>query len=308
VASWKKQAILGAVKSALPFRSALRRVKRTISPYETNPKNDPGLLDQSLRQIGMLAALGIGVRGKTAVEIGTGWLPVLPLVYRMAGAESVITVDQERLVDRGTFASAIGSVRENLDRELENTKVDASLFDKALLPDGDADLASMCDEARVQLRSPFDFNDLPANSADIVASRTVLEHIPEGDLRRIFRSAKRILKPGGVMCHTIDMSDHFEHLDKSISRVNFLQYRPWIWKLACLEPQLFQNRLRRFEYENMLLEEGYEIRLMTGDPDADAMEALGRVNVCARYGDVPAEELAILDATIVASPAAPASR
>ena len=95
------------------------------------------------------------------------------------------------------------------------------------------------------------------------------------------------------MCHTIDMSDHFEHQDKSISRVNFLQYRPWIWKLACLEPQLFQNRLRRFEYENMLLEEGYEIRLMTGDADADAMAALGRMNVCARYGDVPVEELAM---------------
>lgn len=298
--SWKTRAALGALKSMLPFKPQLRQLKRNLFPYETNPKNDPGLLDQSLRQVGALADLGISVKGKTVVELGTGWLPILPLVYRMAGAARVITVDQERLTDRHTFANAIRSIQHGLDREIRNTGVEPGLFDRTRLPAAASDLRSLCEQAQVELKSPFDFNDMPTDSCDIVASRTVLEHISESGLQRIFRSTKRILRAGGVMCHTIDMSDHREHLDKSISRVNFLKYRPWIWRLACADPQLYQNRLRRFEYETMLHELGFDILLMTGTPDAGALQALADISVCGRYKGVRSEALAILDATIIA--------
>lgn len=298
--SWKTRAAMGTLKSILPFKPQLRQLKRNIFPYETNPKNDPGLLDQSLRQVGALAGLGISVKGKTIVELGTGWLPILPLIYRMAGAARVITVDQERLIDQHTFANAIRSIHQGFDREIKNTGVDPGLFDRTCLPAATGDLRSLCEQAHIELKSPFDFNDMPTDSCDIVTSRTVLEHISENGLQRIFRSTKRILRTDGVMCHTIDMSDHGEHLDKSISRVNFLKYEPWVWRLACADPQLYQNRLRRFEYENMLHELGFDILLMTGMPDAGALKALAEMSLCGRYKGVRLEDLAILDATIIA--------
>ncbi len=283
----------------LPFKPQLRQLKRNLFPYETNPKNDPGLLDQSLRQVGALADLGISVKGKTVVELGTGWLPILPLVYRMAGAARVITVDQERLTDRHTFANAIRSIQQGLDREIRNTGVDLSLFDRTRLPAATADLRSLCEQAQVELKSPFDFNDMPTDSIDIRIENRAGTYSESG-LQRVLRSTKRILRTSGVMCHTIDMSDHCEHLDKSISRVNFLKYQPWIWRLACVDPQLYQNRLRLFEYENMLHELGFDILLMTGTPDAGALQALADISVCGRYKGVHSEALAILDATIIA--------
>ena len=64
---------------------------------------------------------------------------------------------------------------------------------------------------------------------DYHISTTVFEHIPRADIARILKEAKRILKKGGVAIHFIDLSDHFQHQDKSITRINFLRYSDEEW-------------------------------------------------------------------------------
>jgi hypothetical protein len=133
-----------------------------------------------------------------------------------------------------------------------------------------------------------------------VVSRGVLEHIPETVLEHIIRHSASVLTPDGYACHTIDLSDHWEHCDKSISRVNFLQYDGLAWKFAGLNPQNFQNRLRRFEYVDLLARNNFKILSASGDPHQGALKALETLPLCVRYRNVPHHELAVMGAQIIA--------
>jgi len=71
----------------------------------------------------------------------------------------------------------------------------------------------------VQYLAPADAanTNLLDNSIDYHISTNVLEHISYEVIRNIFIEAKRILKDKGVAIHFIDLSDHFQHQDNSIS-------------------------------------------------------------------------------------------
>ena len=101
------------------------------------------------------------------------------------------------------------------------------------------------------------------------------------------------------MCHVIDMSDHFEHGDKSISRVNFLKFGKFVWALTGLNPQNYQNRLRHFEFVEMFQSAGFELIEEIAEPDAGALESLKEITICKRYSRVPHEQLAILTSLLL---------
>ena len=65
---------------------------------------------------------------------------------------------------------------------------------------------------------------------DYHVSTTVLEHIPNKNIVRILTEAKRILKNNREAVHFIDLSDHFQHQDERITRINFLQYSEREWE------------------------------------------------------------------------------
>src|SRR5436190_6271813 len=285
-------ALVSILKNSIPFRRQIRALKRAIVPYRSNPANDSDLLEWSLRMAAALADAGAQIPASTVVEIGSGWVPILPLVFRMAGAREIITVDQDRLMDRHTFLHAISSIRKNFDRLLDPTGAPKALFDLQRLPGRREDsFSGLCAQAGMTSKAPSDFMDLAPGSADFIVSRTVLEHIPERVLRNIFAHAAKVLRPGGMMCHEIDMSDHFEHKDKSISTVDMLRHDDGAWRAKTRDPQDYQNRLRRFEFAQILRECGWEILQMDGEPYPPAMEALKTMKIIPRYANVPHEEL-----------------
>lgn len=64
-------------------------------------------------------------------------------------------------------------------------------------------------DAARRLRAFKDLSLIPCGddgTADIVCSYTVLEHVP--DLASFFRESARVLKPGAVSYHMVDLSDH----------------------------------------------------------------------------------------------------
>jgi len=67
------------------------------------------------------------------------------------------------------------------------------------------------------------------NSIDYYISTNVLEHIPYEFLKNIFIKGKRILKYKVITIHFIDLSDHFQHKDNSIGRINFLLFSDNDW-------------------------------------------------------------------------------
>lgn len=81
----------------------------------------------------------------------------------------------------------------------------------------------MLSEVNIVYLAPADAANigLPDGSVDYHISTTVFEHIPREDIEWILKEAKRILKDDGIAIHFIDLSEHFQHQDKSISTITF---------------------------------------------------------------------------------------
>jgi hypothetical protein len=297
---WHRKAVIDGLKSLVPFQNTARRLKRKLFPYETQPDRDRDLVEDARDQLLKLAELGVKIEGATVVEIGTGWNPVLPLMLRLYGAGKIITVDQERLLDGHTVQTGINSLSRmralfeerlaaaGLTANFNVLKVSGETWERALFA------------CNIDYRAPADFRQLPDKIADIIISRDVLEHVPPDLLAGIMTASCRILKDDGIICHKIDMTDHWEHLDKSISPINFLKYEGLAWKLAGLNPQNYQNRLRRFEFVEMAQRGGFNVIAAAGQPDHRALNALKTMPVISRYAKVPHDELAVLHTTLVA--------
>jgi cyclopropane fatty-acyl-phospholipid synthase-like methyltransferase len=163
-------------------------------------------------------------------------------------------------------------------------------------------LATLQDPFEPDYLVPWDASAQPEASVDIVLSRAVLEHVPEESIRFFFQHFHRILRPAGTMCHVIDNSDHWQHRDRSLSRVSFLQHEEqnWLWRLAQVNEQTYQNRLRHGDYLRLLSDAGFVVMSEVGRPDPQCLKDLRSLPLASRFKDHGAHDLAILTSLFVA--------
>ena len=140
--------------------------------------------------------------------------------------------------------------------------------------------------------------DFADKQFDLICSNNTFEHIPKDILEPILVEFIRLLKPGGTMSHFIDMSDHFAHMDGSISIYNFLRFSKKQWDLIdnCIQPQ---NRMRLRDYQELYERLGIDIdstAVRAGDVKAVMSEPLH-----ADFLDYSIEEIAISHALVVSS-------
>lgn len=283
--------IKSAVKAKLPFGNQLRRVVRAMNPYHDNPDNTNLAITHGLGQIRMLRSAGADLSG-TVLEFGSGWVPVIPLLFHIAGARETILTDVERLMDARTVGIAKERVRAHAEEVAEALGMTvASVHDRiehGFTP---------------QYHVPWNSETQPTNSVDVIVSRTVFEHVPLIELTHFLRQFGRILRSGGRMCHLVDNSDHWEHVDKSLSRVNFLRYsdNDLIWRLSCVNTQMYQNRLRHSDYVALFTSTGWRVQLDEGRPDPKALEELVSLPLSEAFAARDPNDLAVLTSHFVLS-------
>ncbi len=305
--AWHRKLLIDTAKAAIPFQGTLRRLKRRFSPYFPNPENTDGLVADGLEQIDMLRDAGIRIEGADVLEFGSGWLPVIPLLFRLAGAKSVTLTDQERLLDErlvGAAATIIEDRKAYIAVRLGEKNSEREITESMVAARTGGSIESQMSRCGFRYFVPFVPAWVPDRSIDIVISRAVLEHVPEPELHDFMRHFHRILKPQGAMCHTVDMSDHWEHRDKSIGRINFLRYSDPAWKLTCLNPQNFQNRLRRCDYVHGVERAGFQIIKLVGESDPQALADFDAMPIARKFSGLTREEAAILRCSIVGTPIA----
>jgi SAM-dependent methyltransferase len=156
--------------------------------------------------------------------------------------------------------------------------------------------------ASIDYLSPCDARNLPLDDAsvDLVVSNNVIEHIPPETITAIFREFFRVLRRTGKMAHTIDNCDHWAYTDRSISCVNFLRFEDKTWKRLQFNPIDYQNRLRHFEYVDLLADAGFKVTRDISVVEEVLITALKTLPVCSRYRSVPHEKLAVALSRIIA--------
>jgi SAM-dependent methyltransferase len=202
--------------------------------------------------------------GFTALELGSGWFPVVPMGLYLCGAGKITTVDLSDLMRRENILATIRKYKEyqeagKLQGWLPHALPDRTQRLFALLTDAPAERGELLAKFGTRyLVADARKLDLPDQCTDLIVSNNVLEHIYPDALKDILKEFKRISKSDGVSSHFIDMSDHFAHMDKSINIYNFLKFSEGQWKLIdnSIQPQ---NRLRINHYRDMYRQLGLNV-------------------------------------------------
>lgn len=196
-------------------------------------------------------------------EFGAGWDLIVPQVYFSAGVRHQHIVDLHRLVSPDLVYDANKRLRDR--GAATSTQSHRTRVSFASLPDVKGEpLDAMLAELGIAYQAPADASKtgLPDACVDVVTSSLVLEHVPGPVIGAIFREMFRVVRPGGVISSSIDMSDHFSHSDADVSPWNFLRYGSAKWRIMN-PPILYQNRLRASEQVELIRASGLEIVAVT---------------------------------------------
>ncbi|WP_298516056.1 methyltransferase domain-containing protein [uncultured Kordia sp.] len=187
---------------------------------------------------------GIDLKGKTILELGSGWAPIIPYSFtHFANAAQVVTYDINEHYDSKTINKLNTYYKTNYQIEIaaENGKYalpnNVTYYPKTNLAD-----------------EKTHFNE----HIDLVFSRFVLEHIPPEDLLKIHQSFAKKLPKSAYILHMISPSDHRAYDDKSLSYYDFLKYSPEEWKQKHTKFD-YHNRLRLPNYLEIFEKAGYEV-------------------------------------------------
>lgn len=187
-----------------------------------------------------LSKLNLNFENKKVVEIGSGWLPVLPydLLFRYRSKE-VLTFD----INEHYQSKNIKKFNRYYAEHYPGTP---SLVQA--LPEG---VKYFPNENIIDTQ-------IESESIDVMITRNVLEHIPYGNLELIHKQAYQYLNRDGFIIHQISPSDHRAYSDKSLSPWDFLQYSGAEWDLIQTRFD-YHNRLRLPDYVSLFKNCGLKI-------------------------------------------------
>jgi SAM-dependent methyltransferase len=301
MASWYLKCVVDSCKALVPFQNQIRDVKYRFIPYVGDAWNNELTIRQGLNQIADIRAVR-SLEGATVLEVGSGWQPFIPTLFSLAGAKRVYLTDLRRLLQPASFQTAMAAL--NLHRRLivDSLQISEKTFDETIAGNANDSLADAFGRRKLEYLAPCDCRklSLPDQSVDIVISRAVLEHIPPQVIQDIFHESYRLLTPQGLACHYVDNSDHWQHADNSISRVNFLRFPDSVFRWTYLNGLNYQNRLRHPEYVAMLRKAGFDLLRQEGVVDSGALEALKTLPLDEQFRRFATEDLAALTSYLLA--------
>lgn len=292
---------MDSVKGILPFQSRLRALKYKLIPYPGDPANERSTIEQGILQVEWVRQVRRW-EGIVVMEIGTGWQPLIPAVFSLAGAGEVILADANRLLTASSFHSALEGLRREKGMLVQRLGLGEQHFDQAMDWKPEQGLEEGLRRFRMRYLAPCDCRklDLPDGSVDLVTSRAVMEHIPPQVIQDIFIESFRLLRPGGFTQHIVDNSDHWEFRDPRLSRVNFLRFSDGVFRWTYLNSLNYQNRLRHPQYLEMLRKAGFHVVREEGAVDAASVEALKTLPLDTQFRRFSPADLAAITTSVLA--------
>jgi len=194
---------------------------------------------------------------KAALEIGTGYSLIAPVVLYLLGFDTIVTVDISKDVSIKTFQKQIIHLN---DATLLQTVSEKGRFtvleikEKLQQIQSFQTLEKLYKFCNIIYIPKYTLSDIEntCNSFDYICSQVVFEHIPPAFLKQLFIKMKTWLTKDGCAIHTINFIDHFANpgffQDKNISEFNFLKYSDNTWGFWAGNAIAYTNRLSYLYY------------------------------------------------------------
>ncbi len=296
--SWVTKAAVQKAVSVLPGATGLNdwfRLHVTGRAVVTE-----GLMNVKLRAVsGHLAVArsrGIVSDGFSAIDLGGGWHPIVPLCLHLAGADRVYMIDIEDRLRLDAVTATLRAVAEwaeagRLDECLGGPSSSDRIAAIARAAEVVPALGVVAGLAQLGIIPVIgDARRLPLEPVDLVVSSTTLEHIPYDVMVGILAELARVTRHRGLMTHHVDLCDHHIYGDPSITVYNFLRFSERTWKLIdnTLQPM---NRLRIDGYRAAYREAGVEITEEWFDPGD--LDELAMVQLAEPFSQMDPEDVAV---------------
>ncbi|WP_046756207.1 methyltransferase domain-containing protein [Kordia jejudonensis] len=194
---------------------------------------------------------------KTALEIGTGYSLISPVVLYLLGFDKIITVDISNDSSIKTFQKQI----QHLENEGFLDKISArgkfcstEIKEKIQQLQSFQTLEELLQFCHITYIPKYTLEAIEnvSTSFDYICSQVVFEHIPPEFLQQLFTKMKVWLTEDGFAVHTINFIDHFANpgffQDKNISEFNFLKYADKTWNFWAGNDIAYTNRLSYLYY------------------------------------------------------------
>lgn len=252
------------------------------------------LLETARQQVTSLEGLHV-------VELGTGWVPAVPLAFALSGAR-VDTFDVTRLVAPKLHQRSILRTSDYLEKYATASGCDLAVVrERWNRVNNTADLDSALRQLNGMYVAPCDTRRLPhqTGSVDLVLSNLVLQCIPVDVLSGVLEESFRVLKPGGLALHRVGLEDEYSKSDPCRDALEFLSYSRLMWNLVFNHPLKHINRLRRSAFHEMFRRIGFHVRNETRTVAWDSIPRLRRCGVAAEFRELSWDDLATTSFCIV---------
>lgn len=217
-----------------------------------------------------------GHDGFACLELGPGDSLFSALLARAHGAGAVW------LVDVGDFAERDPAAYRGMARHLEAKGLAVPP------PEAFRSLATLLSACRAQylVDGLASLRTLPSASLDFVWSQAVLEHIRRREFDALLLELRRLLRPGALMSHRIDLQDHLAQA------LNNLRFGERWWEAEWMARSgFYTNRLRFRDLLDRFASAGFVIESV----EADRWPTLptSRGALAAPFRDLPDEDLLV---------------
>jgi hypothetical protein len=179
---------------------------------------------------------------KTILEVGSGWMPIMPYFFKYFGSsDKIYTYDINNHYDN-KYIDELNSIfksKYKKDVFLGSGKYHFPNF-IIYLPNQN-----------------FITSNLP-EEVDLVFSRFVLEHVTPEDLLKMHQKFASDLPRNALILHLISPSDHRAYSDKSVSHYDFLKYSQKEWDGIQTKFD-YHNRMRLPQYLDTFSNAGFEV-------------------------------------------------
>ena len=214
---------------------------------------------------------------KTVLELGPGDSIASAVIAAAKGAKVI-------LVDRGDFA------RHDLGPYLDLVRMLKEKGPSRYLPElsdcrTTKELLARCG-ALYMTEGLKSLAQIEKASVDLIFSQAVLEHIRKKEFLEMMRECHRILKPGGVCSHKVDLRDHLG------GALNNLRFSEPIWESRYfVASNFYTNRIRCHQMLRLFSDAGFEVEV-AGVLRWDDLPT-ARNKLAPEFRDLPDDEIKI---------------
>jgi hypothetical protein len=196
-------------------RSSLKKIKEILDQYQ------------------------IDLSHKDIIEIGSGWFPILPFLFKSEfNVNKIITYDINKHYSE------------------QRVKLIKDYFKEFISSESSKDL-SLPDFIMYHPKTNF-INAKSIENVDFIYSRFVLEHVSPEDIYSMHKKIANDYPDKIKVLHLISPSDHRAYSDKSVSYYDFLKYSKDEWDKIQTKFD-YHNRLRLPEYLYIFKKAGFKI-------------------------------------------------